>query len=302
MKFRPCIDIHNGKVKQIVGKTLQDESSRASENFSTEREADYFAKLYREDGLIGGHVILLNPADSPYFAATKAQALKALQAYPGGLQLGGGVNPDNAAGYLDAGASHVIVTSYVFSDGQIRWENLEKLRTAVGREHLVLDLSCARKADDAASGFQASASGSQAGDGGSQTMETVPAYYVVTDRWQKFTDVQVSPELLEELSSYCDEFLIHGVDKEGQKSGVDAPLVKLLADYAGSPDDRDSADSAAKGRRPVTYAGGIGSMADLMEFKDLTGGKVDFTIGSALDLFGGELPYREVVQLSKDGY
>ncbi len=278
MKFRPCIDIHNGKVKQIVGKSLQDAGSLASENFSTERDADYFANLYREDGLAGGHVILLNPADSPYFEATKAQAMLALRAYPNGLQLGGGVNPDNAGVYLNAGASHVIVTSYVFSDGQIRWENLEKLKDTVGREHVVLDLSCAKKPE-------ADKEDSKDGD----------QYYVVTDRWQKYTDVLVSPELLERLKPYCDEFLIHGVDKEGQKAGVDVPLVKLLADYADSSDRKDGKS------RPVTYAGGIGSMADLMEFRDLTGGKVDFTIGSALDLFGGDLPYREVIKLSENG-
>ncbi len=273
MRFRPCIDIHNGKVKQIVGKSLQDAGSLASENFSTERDADYFADLYREDGLYGGHVIMLNPADSPYFEATRAQAMLALKAYPNGLQLGGGVNPDNADEYLDAGASHVIVTSYVFSDGQIRWENLEKLKDAVGREHVVLDLSCAKKPE---------ADQEDDKDDG--------RYYVVTDRWQKYTDVQVSPELLKSLESYCDEFLIHGVDKEGQKAGVDAPLVRMLAGYAGEEQSL-----------PVTYAGGIGSMADLMEFSDLTGGKVDFTIGSALDLFGGSLPYKEVIKLAKNG-
>ncbi len=267
MRFRPCIDIHNGKVKQIIGKSLQDEGSRASENFSTEKSADYFAKLYREDGLTGGHVILLNPADSPYFAATKAQALAALEAYPGGLQLGGGVNPDNASGYLAAGASHVIVTSYVFSDGQIRWENLEKLRDKIGRKFIVLDLSCARRPD-------------------APKCER----YVVTDRWQKFTQVQVSPRLLEDLAPYCDEFLIHGVDVEGEKSGVDQTLVRLLAEYAR---ERNSL--------PVTYAGGIGSLADLEQFEKLTGGNVDFTIGSSLDLFGGELPYKEIVRLSKQG-
>ncbi len=266
MRFRPCIDIHNGKVKQIVGKTLQDEGSKARENFAAERDAEYYAKLYREDGLAGGHVIMLNPAGSPYFAATKAQALQALLAYPGGLELGGGVNPDNAAGYLKAGASHVIVTSYVFSDGQIRWENLEKLRKAVGRENIVLDLSCARKED-------------------APECER----YVVTDRWQKFTQVKVSVQLLEELAAYCDEFLVHGVDVEGERSGVDQTLVRLLAAYA-----------EEEGSLPVTYAGGIGSLHDLEQFEKLTGGTLDFTIGSALDLFGGDLSYKEVIRFSEN--
>ncbi len=266
MKFRPCIDIHNGKVKQIVGSSLRDDKDAARENFKAEQDADYFAGVFRKDGLAGGHVILLNPSDSPYFAATKAQALKALQAYPGGLQLGGGVNPDNAAEYLNAGASHVIVTSYVFSGGQIRWENLENLRDRAGRAHVVLDLSCAKNPalkDD--------------------------AYYVVTDRWQKFTDVQVSPNLLEKLAPYCAEFLIHGVDVEGKKAGVEEALVSLLAAYEGGGD------------RPVTYAGGIGSMEDLAAFAELTKKKVDFTIGSALDLYGGDLPYREIIKLSEKG-
>ena len=161
MKFRPCIDIHNGKVKQIVGGSLKDEGNQAQENFVSEQDAAFYASLYKEKGLKGGHIILLNSADSEYFQATKAQAMLALDAYLGGLQIGGGVNPDNAADYLAAGASHVIVTSYVFRDGHISWKNLEKMVDAAGKEHLVLDLSCRKKED---------------------------AYYVVTDRWQKFTE------------------------------------------------------------------------------------------------------------------
>ena len=201
MRFRPCIDIHNGQVKQIVGGSLTDKNDFARENFVSEQDAAWYAKLYQEDGLKGGHVILLNGADSPYYEATKAQALKALKAYPGGLQIGGGIHPDNAAEYLDAGASQVIVTSYVFKNGRIQYENLEKMLAAVGRDRLVLDLSCRKK-------------------GG--------AYYIVTDRWQKFTDVQVTPALLDELSGKCSEFLIHAVDVEGKASGIETELAKML--------------------------------------------------------------------------
>ena len=249
MKFRPCIDIHNGKVKQIVGGSLKDAGNQAQENFVSEQDGAFYASLYKEKGLKGGHIILLNSADSEYFQATKAQAMLALGAYPGGLQIGGGVNPDNAADYLAAGASHVIVTSYVFRDGHISWENLEKMVKAVGKEHLVLDLSC-RKKDD--------------------------AYYVVTDRWQKFTEEKVTLELMEKLGAYCDEFLIHAVDVEGKAKGIEVPLAKLLGEYDG---------------HPVTYAGGVGSMEDIQTLKMAAGGKVDVTVGSALDLFGGTIPF-----------
>lgn len=250
MKFRPCIDIHNGKVKQIVGGSLKDKNDQAVTNFASEYGADFYASMYKEDGLTGGHIILLNPQTSEYYEATKAQAFAALKAYPGGMQIGGGITAENAQEFLHAGASHVIVTSYVFRDGQIRRENLKRLREAVGKEHVVLDLSCRRKAD---------------------------AYYIVTDRWQRFTDVKLSPEVLTELSGYCDEFLVHGVDVEGKSSGAEEELVELLADWEGCP---------------VTYAGGIGSLEELERFARISRGRIDFTIGSALDLFGGKIPYK----------
>ena len=170
MRFRPCIDIHNGKVKQIVGGSLRDEGDSASTNFSSEKGAAFYAEMYRKDHLCGGHIILLNPASSKYYEKTKEQALDALKAYPGGLQIGGGITAENALEYLAAGASHVIVTSYVFSEGAFQRENLEKLVHTVGKKRLVLDLSC-RKKDD--------------------------GYYVVTDRWQKFTRMKVTPETLD---------------------------------------------------------------------------------------------------------
>lgn len=252
MKFRPCIDIHNGQVKQIVGGSLLDQGDQAVENFAATQEAEYFADMYKKDGLTGGHVILLNPASSKYYAKTKEQALKALRAYPEGLQIGGGITAENAAEYIEAGASHVIVTSYVFKNGEIQWENLENLCAAVGKEHVVLDLSC-RKKDD--------------------------KYYIVTDRWQTFTNVVLDEAILEKLSGYCDEFLVHGVDVEGKASGIESELIEILSKET---------------KIPVTYAGGISSLEDLEKIREIGKGKIDFTIGSALDLFGGKIPYQTI--------
>lgn len=255
MRFRPCIDIHNGKVKQIVGGSLKDAGDYAAENFVSEQDATFYAELYRDAGIRGGHVILLNGSDSPYFEATKKQALLALGTYPGGLQLGGGVCPENAEEYLKAGASHVIVTSYVFRDGQISWENLEKMKQTVGRRHLVLDLSCRKK------------------DG---------QYYIVTDRWQKFTEVVVTPEILKVLSDFCDEFLVHAVDVEGKARGIETQLAALLAKYK---------------ECPITYAGGVGSMADVEILRSAGQSRLDVTVGSALDLFGGTISFNELIGL-----
>ena len=253
MEFRPCIDIHNGKVKQIVGGSLIDAGNQAKENFVSEQDAAFFAHLYKEEGMHGGHIILLNARDSEYYEATKAQAMLALKEYPGGLQIGGGITAENAQEFLDAGASHVIVTSYVFKDGKINYDNLCKIRDAVGKEHLVLDLSCRKR------------------DG---------VYYIVTDRWQKFTNERVSIELLDELCSYCDEFLIHAVDVEGKANGIETELVEMLGEW---------------GRIPVTYAGGVGSFLDLEQLKTLGRNKLNVTLGSALDLFGGTMAFDQVI-------
>lgn len=253
MEYRPCIDIHNGKVKQIVGSSLEDEGDQAQENFVSKRDADFFAEFYAKDGLKGGHVIMLNKQDSPYYEATKQQALLALRTYPGGMQIGGGINADNAKEFLDAGATHVIVTSYVFSDGRINYENLHKLVDAVGKEHIVLDISCRKLDDD---------------------------YYIVTDRWQNFTKERITPELLDELSQYCDEFLIHATDVEGKCQGIEEELVQLLG---------------AWGKIPMTYAGGISDYQDIEDIKELGQGKLNITIGSALDLFGGPMNYETVL-------
>ena len=253
MKFRPCIDIHNGQVKQIVGGSLKDAGDQAQENFVATQDAAFFAKLYQKAGLRGGHIILLNPPSSEYYEATKSQALQALRAYPSGMQIGGGINADNAMEYLNAGASHVIVTSYVFKDGKISYENLEKMVKSVGKEHLVLDLSCRKKDGD---------------------------YYVVTDRWQKFTDMKLDLDALRELGSYCDEFLIHAVDVEGKAKGIETELVQLLAEY---------------GEIPMTYAGGVGNFKDLDALRQYGKNYLDVTIGSALDLFGGTMEYEKVL-------
>ena len=253
MRFRPCIDIHNAKVKQIIGGSLVDKGDFAEDNFVSEKNGDYYAALYRDAGLTGGHIILLNPAGSPYYEEDVRQACLALAAYPGGLQIGGGMNDENAAFFLDKGASHIIVTSFVFRDGKINYDNLKKMVKVTGRERLVLDLSCRRK------------------DG---------AYYIVTDRWQKFTDVKLTEAVLEELSGYCDEFLIHAVDVEGKSNGIEEDIAALLGRWDGIP---------------VTYAGGVGSMEDLRRLKELGRGRVDVTIGSALDLFGGPLRFEDVL-------
>ena len=255
MRFRPCIDIHNGRVKQIVGGSLTDAGDRAKENFVSEMDAAWYADLYRSHGLTGGHVILLNAKDSPYYEQTKSQALSALREWPGGLMIGGGISADNAGEFLDAGASHVIVTSWVFRDGHIRYDRIRTLRETVGKEHLVLDLSCRKR------------------DG---------KYFVVTDRWQKFTEEEVTADLLSRLQESCDEFLIHAVDVEGKARGLEEALVELLADACGIP---------------ATYAGGVGSYEDVRKLRDLGKGKVDVTIGSALDLFGGPLEFRKVQEL-----
>lgn len=247
MRFRPCIDIHNGKVKQIVGGTLNDNG--AKENFVSGEDSTYYAELFRDDNLTGGHIIMLDRSEE-----TRKAAMRALESYPGGMQIGGGINDTNCEEYLEAGASHIIVTSYIFSQGKINYDNLNKLCSLCGAERIVLDLSC-----------KATSNGK---------------YIIATDRWQKLTDTELTPSVLAQLSEKCGEFLVHAVNSEGLKAGIDASLVKLLSH---SP-------------IPVTYAGGIGKMSDVGQIETLGEGKVDFTVGSALDLFGGYLEYKEFVK------
>lgn len=249
MEFRPCIDIHNGKVKQIVGGSLTDRNDHATENFVSEEDAAYYARLYKEENIKGGHIILLNSADSPYYEADREQAFSALAEYPRGLQIGGGINASNAADYIEKGASHVIVTSYVFRDGKIQYDRLEEMKKAVGREHLVLDVSCKRVGDD---------------------------YLVVTDRWQKLTTEKLNVALLQRLEQFCDEFLVHAVDVEGKNNGIETELVQSLKDYCGvsvtyaggvhSYEDIELLKKSSNGRMNVT----VGSALKLF------GGKLDY--------------------------
>ncbi|MFF5995559.1 phosphoribosylformimino-5-aminoimidazole carboxamide ribotide isomerase [Lysinibacillus sp. KU-BSD001] len=250
MQFRPCIDLHDGKVKQIVGSTLGHADVAVVENFTSEHDSSYFANMFAKDRLTGGHVIMLG-------SGNEQAALQALHAYPGGLQVGGGITADNALQYIQAGASHVIVTSYIFHDGRLDMERLEKLVHTVGKNQLVIDLSC-RKRDD--------------------------KWFVVTDKWTKFSDFEVNAESIRMIEQYCDELLIHAVDVEGKRSGMQEELVQDLAQWT---------------TIPTTYAGGVRSLKDLTKFEQIGRGKLHVTIGSALDIFGGDLAYNAVVDYCK---
>jgi len=252
MRFRPCIDLHGGKVKQIVGGTLRDgDPTGPTENFVSEQPPAHYAELFRRDSLTGGHCIMLGPGN-------EAAAREALAAWPGGLQIGGGITADNARFWLDHGAAAVIVTSYCFKDGAVRLDRIESLLARIGRERLVLDLSCRRRGKD---------------------------YFIVTDRWQRFTEVRISPETLDALSRYCLEFLIHAADVEGRCRGVEEDLVVLLGEY--SP-------------IPTTYAGGARSMDDVFRVQNLGRDRLDLTVGSALDIFGGTgVRYADLVAFNR---
>lgn len=258
MRFRPCIDIHNGSVKQIVGATLNDADTSADENFVSQLDAAYYARLYRSHGLYGGHIIILNRADSEFYAADLAQARAALAEFDGGMQIGGGINSANAGKFIEMGASHVIVTSCVFKNGIIDEDELSRLVRAVGKERLTLDLSCKKR-------------------GG--------RYYIVTDRWQKFTDTELTAQTLERLAGSCAEFLVHAADAEGKQRGIECGAAEILRH---SP-------------IPCTYAGGIASQEDISLLGKLggEGGMIDFTIGSALDIFGGSIPFAEAAKYNK---
>ena len=247
--FRPCIDLHEGKVKQIVGGTLGDSGLRT--NFVSEKPAAWFAELYKRDGLFGGHVIMLG-------VGNESEARSAHAAFPGGLQIGGGINSANARGWLDVGASHVIVTSWVFREGRVDWERLGELVKVIGKDKLVLDLSCRKRGDD---------------------------YFVVTDRWQKFTELVVNEQTLKRFSEFCAEFLVHAVDVEGLCKGIDGELVDRLGRWTPIP---------------TTYAGGANSISDLETVTKLGRGKIDLTIGSALDIFGGSgVKYADAVAFNR---
>ncbi|MEZ5386906.1 MAG: phosphoribosylformimino-5-aminoimidazole carboxamide ribotide isomerase [Prosthecobacter sp.] len=238
-KFRPCIDLHDGRVKQIVGSSLRDDGSGLKTNFVSDRDAAWYGALYKDDSLFGGHVILLGKGN-------EEAAREALGAFPGGLQIGGGIRPENTNEYLAAGASHVIVTSYLFDpDGTFSETRLKQMVQAAGRDRLVIDLSC---------------------------KATSKGWTVAMNRWQTLTTLDVTPESLRWLAGHCAEFLIHAVDVEGKCEGIDEALVSFLGEH--SP-------------IPMTYAGGIRHLNDLKRIDELSRGRVDGTVGSALDLFGG---------------
>ena len=248
MRFRPCIDLREGRVVQIVGDTLDDPSQGTQTNFTSPQPPSWFARRYRDDGLSGGHVIMLGPGN-------EAAAAEALEAFPGGLQIGGGMNPGNAPGWLRRGASAVIATSCLFENAAFWPARAEQMAAAVGAGNLVLDLSCAAR------------------DG---------RYFVAADRWRTLTDFEITRDNLESLAPCCSEFLVHATQVEGRQGGIDEELVRLLADA--SP-------------LPSTYAGGIACMGDVELVAELGQGRLDFTVGSALDLFGGTgVKYRDLVE------
>lgn len=253
MKFRPCIDIHNGCVKQIVGGSLKDSGNSAVDNFVSTKNADFYANLYKSHNLKGGHIIILNAKDSEFYDADLAQARLALKEFEGGLQIGGGIDAENAKSFLDMGASHVIVTSFVFRNGVVNEENLKKLTKSVGKQRLVLDLSCRKR------------------DG---------KFFIVTDRWQNFTEVELNEATIEKFSKHCDEFLIHAVDAEGKAKGIQPEVAQIMGDFC---------------KIPSTYAGGISSLEDIELLRKTGKDRIDFTVGSALDIFGGNIPFEKLI-------
>ncbi|WP_411828072.1 phosphoribosylformimino-5-aminoimidazole carboxamide ribotide isomerase [Luteolibacter sp. AS25] len=235
-RFRPCIDLHEGKVKQIVGGSLRDSGPGPKENFVSEKSPAWFSGKFREDDLRGGHVIMLG-------GGNEEAALEALGAWPGGMQIGGGIKADNAGKWLDAGASHVIVTSALFDkDGNFLEDALAAIVSEVGSEKLVIDLSCRRTTD---------------------------GWAVAMNRWQTLTELSVTPETLDRLAPHCDEFLIHAADVEGLCGGVDSELIELLGEwgkcpitYAGgaaSMEDVNIVKEAGRGLVDVT----VGSALDI---------------------------------------
>ncbi|QRG39406.1 phosphoribosylformimino-5-aminoimidazole carboxamide ribotide isomerase [Candidozyma auris] len=259
-KFRGCIDIHAGQVKQIVGGTLTKDdvspTDKAQENFVSTKPSSYYAQLYREHNVEGCHVIKLgtNPANNE-------AAQLALETWPNHLQVGGGITIDNADAWLNMGASHVIVTSWLFTknthdEWNLDMERLIKISNKIGKENLVVDLSCRRVIGD----------------------DDEISWFVATNKWQTITKCKLSSELLDMLSEFCDEFLIHAADVEGLCKGIDAELVENLGEWC---------PRGYEGK--ITYAGGAKSASDLALVEQLSRGKVDLTYGSSLDVFGGEL-------------
>jgi phosphoribosylformimino-5-aminoimidazole carboxamide ribotide isomerase len=230
--FRPCIDLHRGLVKQIVGGTL-DKADLPTTNFVSDKDPAWFAEQYKLDGLEGGHVIMLGPGN-------EEAAKSALAAWRGGLQLGGGITAQNASSWIGRGADKVIVTSYLFTDKSLDLEKVKDVCAAVGKDRLVIDLSCRR---------------------------TSEGFFVATDRWQTITKTKVDAHTLEELAAYCAEYLVHAADVEGKCRGIDTDLVKILGEhspipctYAGgakSLDDLDLVETLSNGRVDLTFGSAL---------------------------------------------
>jgi phosphoribosylformimino-5-aminoimidazole carboxamide ribotide isomerase len=247
MNLRPCIDLHEGKVKQIIGSSLSSET--VIENYVSGKSIDYFIDLFKNDNLYGGHIIMLGPGN-------EEAALSGLKKYKDFMQIGGGINDKNAEYFIQNGASHVILTSYLFSGNDIDFNKISHLTGIIGKDRLVIDMSC-KKIND--------------------------KYYAAINRWATVTKFEVNETNLNIIKKYCDEFLIHAVDVEGKKSGIDKELVQILANINGIK---------------ITYAGGIRNLEDVDFIKSISN-NIDITIGSALDIFGGQLSYKQVVNYLK---
>ncbi|KAI8941013.1 Histidine biosynthesis bifunctional protein hisB [Plenodomus lindquistii] len=253
-RFRPCIDLHAGSVKQIVGGTLNTTTPDVLQtNWTSEHPSAYYADLYRQHALAGAHVIMLGPGNDQV-------AKEALEAWPSGMQVGGGITEKNAREWIERGAEKVIITSYLFPDSKFSKDRLDAVLAALDNDKakLVIDLSCRRKDDK---------------------------WFVATNKWQTITDFELNKESIALLEPHCSEFLIHAADVEGLQRGIDHELVSRLAEWCSIP---------------VTYAGGGRSIADLELVKELSKGKVDLTIGSALDIFGGQgVKFEDCVKWNK---
>ncbi|TIB81123.1 Phosphoribosylformimino-5-aminoimidazole carboxamide ribotide isomerase [Wallemia mellicola] len=231
--FRPCIDLHNGVVKQIVGGTLSNNPDELKTNFVADKTPAEFAKLYKQNGLIGGHVIKLG-------AGNDDAAKSAVSAWRDGLHVGGGITDQNAAEWIEAGAEKVIVTSYLFPEAKFSLERLKSVSEAVGKDRLVVDVSCRRRDDK---------------------------WIVAMNKWQTLTDMEVTKDTLSMLSEYCSEFLIHAADVEGLCKGIDEDLVKKLGEWVNIPttyaggakhaDDLSLVNELSKGKVDLTYGSAL---------------------------------------------
>lgn len=261
-RYIGCIDIHDGQVKQIVGSTLTTNDQTLSTNYVSPHSPTYYAELYRKNGVLGTHVIKLGSTETNDRAAEEA-----LAAWPGKLQVGGGVNLGNCKEWIEKGADKVIVTSWLFPEGQLSWDRLKQISDMVGKERLVVDVSCKRVIDE---------------------NEGRVEWVVAMNKWQTLTTTVLSQQLFTELREYCTEFLVHAADVEGLCQGIDEELVAQLGEWCRGWDDIS-----------VVYAGGARSFQDLELVEKLSHGKVDLTYGSSLDIFGGSVKFQDLVEWNK---